>query len=233
LRSTSSRRSLHDLLGSTDWLSGLRLEAMELPAALSAASFLRGLLRLGAAWSDALAPSAQPFCIARDPFGLSRATYGALFAGIALSPVFLQRQLGLGKARATGHNRALAQSALLFTRQLALRVLQAEAALSGPQALRESFLEHATLTFGFEASPSAAGLFFRPRLGDAQRFAGVLLAALQADELSDEHDEDWFRNPRAIEQLRSEARTPPVTTCTAEQLRSGSRALIRALTARF
>ena len=228
-----SLRSLHDLLGSADWLSGLRLEATELPASLSAASFLRGFLRLGAAWSDALAPTQQPFCIAHDPFGLARATCGAMFAGMPLSSVFLQRQLGLGKARAQTHSRALARSAFLFTRQLALRVLQAEPALAGPSALREAFLEHATQAFGFEVPPSAAGLLFRPRLGDAQRFAGVLLAAARAAELADDHDEDWFRNPRAIEQLRAEARTAPSTTCSAEQLRAGTSAWLGTLTAQF
>jgi hypothetical protein len=228
-----SLRSLNDLLGSADWLSGLRLESTELPASLSAASFLRGLLRLGAAWSDALAPAQQPFCIAHDAFGLTRASCGALFAAMPLSPPFLQRQLGLGKERAVGHARALSQSALLFTRQLALRVLQAEPALAGPNALREAFLEHATSAFGFEAPPSAAGLLFRPRVSDAQRFAGVLLAAARAEELADDHDEDWFRNPRAIEQLRAEARVPPSTTCTADQLRAGARTWIGTLSARF
>jgi hypothetical protein len=150
-----------------------------------------------------------------------------------LSPVFLQRQLGLGKARAQTHARALLRSAFLFTRQLALRVLQAEAALAGPSALREAFLEHATQAFGFEVPPSAAGLLFRPRLGDAQRFAGVLLAAAHAAELADDHDEDWFRNPRAIEQLRAEARTAPSATCSVEQLRAGTSAWLGSVTAQF
>jgi hypothetical protein len=30
--------------------------------------------------------------------------------------------------------------------------------------------------------------------------------------MTDLHDEDWFRNPRAIEQWRAEARLPPETT---------------------
>jgi hypothetical protein len=72
-------------------LSGLRLEVGELPAPVAAASFLRGLLRLGAAWSEALAPAAPPFALARDPFGLARATHGALFAGLPLSAVFLRK----------------------------------------------------------------------------------------------------------------------------------------------
>jgi hypothetical protein len=225
-----SLRSLNDLLGSADWLSGLRLDIGELPAPVAAASFLRGLLRLGSAWSEALAPASQPFALAHDPFGLARATHGALFAGVPLSATFLKKQLGLGKERAIGHARAIAQSSLLFARMLALRVLLAGPALAGPAALREAFSEHGTNAFGFEPPPDAAGLFCRPRLGDAQRLAGLLLAATCRSQLAEEHDEDWFRNPRAIEQLRAETRVVPATTCSPEALQAGVQSLTRALT---
>lgn len=220
-----SLRNLNELVGSPDWLSGLRLEPGAFPAPLSAASFVRGLLRLGAAWNDALAPTQQPYAVAHDPFGLARATHGALFALVPLTPVFLKRQLGLGKERAVGHARALSRSALLFARLLALRVLLGEPALAGPNALREAFSEHGTNAFGFEPPPDGAGVLCRPRLGDAQRLAGLFLAAARATELADEHDEDWFRNPRAIEQLRAEARVPPLTTCTSERVAIGARCL--------
>jgi hypothetical protein len=228
-----SLRSLHELLGSEDWLKSLRIELGELPAPLSAASFVRGLLRLGAAWSDALAPTQQPFAIAYDPFGLTRSTAGAMFAGLVRSPAFLKRQLGLGKERATGHARALSRSALLFARGLALRVLQAEPALAGPQALREAFSEHAAQAFGFEAPPDAAGILFRPRLGDSQKLAGLFLAAQHAAQFADEHDEDWHRNPRAIEQLRAEQRVPPTLTCSTEALEAGAKTLLQALVAQL
>jgi hypothetical protein len=228
-----SLRSLNDLLGSPDWLSGLRLNAGDFPAPLSAASFLRSLLRLGAAWNDALAPAGQPYALAYDAFGLARATHGALFASVALTSSFLKRQLGLGKERALGHARALSQSTLIFARLLALRVLQAEPALAGPGALREAFSEYGAKALGFEPPPNAAGLFCRPRLGDAQRLAGLFLAAQRAEQLATEHDEDWFRNPRAIEQLRAEARVVPATTCTSDSLQAGARCLTQALVAQL
>ena len=227
-----SLRSLHGLLGDPGWLSGLRLDLGDLPTPLSAASFGRGFLRLGAAWTEALS-SSGPFALGRDAFGLSGCTHGALLAGLIGAPVFLKRQLGLSRERTLGHARALARSALLFARQLALRVLLDEPMLAGPAALREAFLEHSATALGFELPPEAAGLFFRPRLGDAQRLAGLLLAATRAHQLAEEHDEDWFRNPRAIEQLRAEARMPPATTCTPEQLTAGARALTQTLSARL
>lgn len=224
-----SLRSLHDLLGEPGWLQGLRLETGELPATLSASSFGRGLLRLGAAWTDALAPASQPFALAHDCFGLSRSIHGALLAGLLTSPAFLKRQLGLGKPRLSTHLRALARSTLLFVRQLALRVLLDEPSLAGTSALREAFAEQGTRAFGFELPPTAAGLWFRPRVGDGQRLAGALLAATRARQLAHEHDDDWFRNPRAVEQLRAEARMPPPTTCTSEELAAGARDLLGAL----
>jgi len=226
-----SLRSLNDLLGSPDWLAGLRLNVGEFPAPLSAASFVRSMLRLGAAWNDALAPANQPFALAHDPFGLMRAARGALLGGLPLEKSFLRRQLGLGRERAAGHARALAQSALVFARSLALRVLLGEPALSGPRALREAFSEQGAKAFGFEPPPGAAGLICRPRLGDAQRLAGSFLAAARAEQLAREHDDDWFRNPRAIEQLRAETRVAPSTTCTTESLEEGARALKQALSA--
>jgi hypothetical protein len=224
-----SLRSLNDLLGNADWLKGLKLDPGELPAPLSAASFVRGLLRLGAAWTEALAPSEQPFSVGRDPFRLVASRHGALFASLALSSTFLKRQLGLGKERALEHARALGASALVFARLLALRSLLDEPALRGPAALSEAFSELGTLALGFEPPPEAAGLLLRPRVGDAQRFAGLLLAAEQGAELADDHDEDWYRNPRAVEQLRAETRMPPATTCDTKRLEHGSKLLVTSL----
>jgi len=150
-----------------------------------------------------------------------------------MSPAFLKRQLGLSKERTVTHARALAQSTLLFARQLALRVLQDAPSLQGPGALGAAFSEHAPLALGFEVNPQAAGLLFRPRLGDAQRLAGVLLAAARSEQLAEEHDEDWYRNPRALEELRAAARQPPSTTCTTEALEAGAHALTAALAARL
>ena len=117
--------------------------------------------------------------------------------------------------------------------QASLRVLQGPAALQGPDSLRETFLEQATQALGFEPPPEAAGLLFRPRLGDGQRFAGLLLAAAELEELADDPDEDWFRNPRAVDQLRSEARQVPDVTCDARVLERGARALRASLASRL
>jgi hypothetical protein len=222
-------RSLHELLGEPAWLSGLRLDPGAWPVPIAPASFVRGFLRLGAAWTEAISSPSQPFSITHDPFRLSGSMQGALFAQLPRSPAFLKRRLGLGKERALRHARALSQSALVFARSLALRVLLDRPALAGSSALRDAFSEHAARAFGFELPPAAAGLLFRPRLGDAQRLAGLWLAATRNRELSELYDEDWFRNPRAIEQSRAEASAPAPTSCTPEALRAGARILIERL----
>ena len=59
------------------------------------------------------------------------------------------------------------------------------------------------------------------------------LLSQRATELGEAHDDDWFRNPRAIEQLRAEARQPPATTSTSEALTAGARALKATLVAQL
>jgi hypothetical protein len=56
-----------------------------------------------------------------------------------------------------------------------------------------------------------------------------LLAAESDRRLSDAHDEDWFRNPRAIEQLRAEAMQPPATNVDADTLERALGATLRRL----
>ncbi len=228
-----SLRSLHDLLGNADWLKGLQLDTGELPASVSATSFSRGLLRLGAAWTEALAPASLPFSVARDPFRLLASQNGALLASLTTLPAFLKRQLNLGKDRASEHARALSRSALVFARCLSLRVLLDEPSRRGPRAFIEAFCELGAEALGFEPPAEAAGVLLRPRAGDAQRFAGLLLAFQSRQELAEAHDEDWYRSPRAIEQLRAETRTPPAVTCSEEALAAGSRALVAALAERL
>ncbi len=218
-------RTLLDLLHGSPLLDRVQLDPGTLPRAVAPASFLRALARLGAAWEDALAPANQPFVIAFDPYGLRRRTTGALLAGLPLSPAFLGRQLSLGKQQVRDHGRVLARVALLATRAAALRVILRAPALAGHKAFTEAFEQGAHETFGLSLDGGLAGALFRLHRDDGQRFAGILLAAARNQALRGEHDEDWYRNPRAVDQLRSEAALSPVTTCTSEALDAGATAL--------
>jgi hypothetical protein len=67
-------------------------------------------------------------------------------------------------------------------------------------------------------------VFIRVRPRDSQHFAGALLAASRHETLLQTHDEDWFRNPRAITELRAELNEPALTPLSAETLSLGAAA---------
>jgi hypothetical protein len=78
---------------------------------------------------------------------------------------------------------------------------------------------------GFELPFELAGVFVRVRPRDSQRFAGALLAAERYERLVRTHDEDWFRNPRAIAELRAELGEPAAEHADAQTLNAGMSAL--------
>ena len=61
----------------------------------------------------------------------------------------------------------------------------------------------------------------RPRVDADQRYLGLLLAASSYQHLRDQHDEDFYRNPRAVEQLRGEARFAAPCAASSEQIDAG------------
>lgn len=222
-----SARSISELLREARWFDGLSLDPDPLPETISAASFVRALSIVGRAWAEA-APQSGLFALSRDPYAELESTYGELFAGLPLSAPFARRRLGLGAARIRDHLRGMARLSLFETRARAFRVLLHAPALSGSGALGEAFVEHGFSAFGFELPKKAAGTLWQPRLDDPERFAAVFWAAAEDARLIDTHDDDWFRNPRAVEELRARAqeREP---TLTSELLTAGRDALLRTL----
>jgi hypothetical protein len=224
-------RSLASLWAETRLFDSLDLDPGRWPKALGAASWLRALARLGAAFTDAAAPSRQPFCVAHDPYGLRRRTLGALFALTPLSTPFLKRRLDLGRDRSRAELRVLSRVALLETRASALRVRLRAPALAGKSALFEAFEAETERCLGFPIRAQAAGSLFRLHADDGQRFAGWLLSTARLRTLVETHDEDWFRNPRAAEELRAEADLSPATRVDRAELERSAAELARALRA--
>jgi len=220
-----SPRVLSDFFRGSDVLRGLDLDPGELPPALAPASFLRALGRVGSAWVDATAPDEQPFVIAHDPYGLRRRTVGALFGFLPAQRSFAGRALGVDASRLAEHRRALWSAVLVESRALALRTILRRSALEGASAFRETFEARVADALHLNVPPFAAGSLWSPRSDTEQRFAGLLLAAREALRLREVHDEDWYRNPRAGEELRDEARRSPDTATTEEALARGAEAL--------
>jgi hypothetical protein len=211
---------LLDFFRDGDLFRGLELRPRTLPTAVGAASFMLGFGRLGSAWFEAQVPRDQPFCIARDPYRLDEHTASYLFALLPLNPTFLTRRLDVGRDAMTDIRRRLAQLWALELSATALRVRLRAAAFDSEVRLRESFEERCELDLGVRLPQSLAGVFFRLRSEDEQRFLGLLMAADLERRLTDAHDEDWFRNPRAIEQLRADAKLPPKTRLEKAQVES-------------
>lgn len=222
-------RTLVDFFRETRLFDGLPLDPGALPRPLAASSFLRALARLGCSFVDASRPKSLPFVVACDPRGLRRRTHGALLAGLPLTEPFARRVLGLSAGALRDQTRVIARVVLLASRSQALRVGLRAAALSGRAALENAFEEGMESSFGVVLPKASAGSVLRLHVDDAQRFAGLLLAASEAEQLTEAHDEDWFRNPRAIDQLRSEAALPPVRGVSPDALEAGARSLSRLL----
>jgi hypothetical protein len=160
---------------------------------------------------------------------LPERTYGSLFALLALNPVFAERRLDVDKSRRREHVRGIGAVLLLRARMLALRVRLAGELSRSLGGFSRAYPEETYRALGVEVSERAAGLLFTPRPGDDARLAGLLLALSLEAELVDTHDEDWFRNPRAIEELRERARLPVETEPNTDALARGEKRLVERL----
>lgn len=218
-------RSVAELLDEGAWLAHVSPEPFAVPPALGASSFLRALFGFGASLRAALASPSMPFALARDPYGLERATLGALFAWLPTKESFARRRLSVTAASMADHRRSLARVLLVTSREAALRMALRAPSLSGGSSLLRAYSELGEQILGVELHPSLLGAVFTPRSGDAQRFAALLLAAALDQRLTETHDEDWFRNPRAIEDLRESARAPAPTIADKDELELGARLL--------
>lgn len=223
-------RSIADFFTEAAWLAHLTPEPFAVPPALGASSFLRALFGFGVSLRAALAASTQPFVLARDPYGLERATLGSLFALLPTKESFARRHLGVALTGLGDHRRSLARVLLVELRASALRVALRAPALSGGSTLLRAYPELGGEALGVELHPSLLGVIFTPRPGDAQRFAGLLIAAAWDYRLTEAHDEDWFRNPRAVEELREAARAPATIVAEKEELERGAGLLCTWLT---
>nr|MDQ2644439.1 hypothetical protein [Myxococcota bacterium] len=104
------------------------------------------------------------------------------------------------------------------------------AAAEGASAYRRAFAEQLPELLGFEIPPRLAGVVFANE--QAPRGLAALFQAVERDRvLTERHDEDWFRNPRAIEELRGDFESVPEPEPDAAALESGGRRLAALLTA--
>lgn len=213
--------TLAPLLGHADLLRGLSLDVDVLPERLAPASFARAFYALGFAFLRAQAPRGQPFVVAHDRGHLSAHAHAALFCSLVADTAFLQKQLGLSGDELARARRAYRLALLCWVRLAAARAELRQAALRGGPAVREAHAELLAELTGRELPSELTLGLFRLEVLEGPRLAGWFLAAARREELTNLHDEDWFRNPRAVEQLREEARLVPRRAASAEELERG------------
>jgi hypothetical protein len=205
-----SPRGLGELFREGNWLGGLEPSAPELPEMLAPASLSRGLWRFGETLHDAATNRRKdrPFVVANDVRGLRRAEFGALFALLPLSSAFAVRRLELSRSRLSDYSRAVRRMLLLALRSAAVRAELRLAEPEGAERYRRSFTEFLPDALNFELDPKVAGALFVDEAA-SERLWAVLSALAKNQALTEEYDDDWFRNPRAVEALRAELEEPP------------------------
>ena len=178
-----------------------------LPGALGAASFARALQALGFALRAAPASGTTPFALAREPAFVGAHRLASVLGALPADPAFQVRALGLGSRVATAQARVLARAALFEVRLGAVRLLLGDDAAPAPRAL---FDELTARMFGRGLDPRLCGAWPPAREDESARWLALLETPRMRDDLRDRFDADWFRNPRAWQELRgaSFAREP-------------------------
>jgi hypothetical protein len=225
-------RSIAEWFREAGWLAGLEPTIDRLPQRLGASSWLRALDAFGRALHDAASGKRHPFVLAREPQSQRRATYGALLALLPLEAAFAERRLEVSRVHRADYLRALARVVLIGARQSALRARLRQALGHGTASYRETFEHALPRALGFELPRSTAGAWFASEAG-ATDFGGLLLAAARHERLIQNHDEDWFRNPRAVEELREELEMPQTAAASDGAFEAGVGALSERLITRL
>jgi hypothetical protein len=225
-----SARKLGDWFREGRLLDGLSPQLGHLPKGLGASSSLRALGSFGRALHDAGANARHPFVVSRDPGAFRARTFGALFMLLPLHASFAERRLEVGRGRFEPYRRALGRVVLLGALLQGLRARLARAALSGASAYRRCFREELPELLGFELPEQLAGVLLADEHGESDAVA--LFCAASADEsFTQRYDEDWFRNPRCVDELRGQLEGTPELTPDPDVAAAGATLLGRRLVA--
>jgi hypothetical protein len=198
------QRWLLEVFAGTDIAGGMRVPRAKLPEGWGASSYARALGSLGMRLFEAGRPTALPFAMHQHPYGVRKQLRRALFASIAAETSFATRVLGLGKGPALDHRRELLRAMALSLRIDAWRVITAATARQGLGAAREAYRATGERVLGSGLGAEFCGVLPTLRSGDGAALCAAVLAWARRRELIDRFDEDWFRNPRAIAELRHE-----------------------------
>jgi hypothetical protein len=192
-------QSIAALLGERSWLKHATIREPNWPLLIGPTSFMRALHYTGQELARTWAATTHPFVIANEPWHLAEHRLGSLLSSLVLNAQWQRRVLGLQKDRAQAQVRDLSRCVLLASRALCLKLRLRLAAIQSTAQLRSAFVEQMLDIFGFELPGEIAGQIPRIAADDAQRLVGLWMGLSDHARLIQSYDEDWFRNPRAIE----------------------------------
>jgi hypothetical protein len=209
-----------DWFRETRLLEEAKLRSFTWPQPVCAGSFAIALERFGAELFRSFAPKSQPFVIAHEPMRLRDRTVGFLFARLLTNAAFQRRHLSAAPERAREIRRVWANVTVHELRLRAVRVWVREALQLPSKERAKAFEVLGEVVWGEPIHPNLIAVMPAVRADDGQKFCAIALAHSLNQELTDRHNEDWFRNPRAEEELRSMADLPPGSQADPTQVRA-------------
>lgn len=215
----------------TRLLEAVRMRTFNWPKPIGATSFGLALDRFGKTWQRGLMPRSQPFVIACDPLGLGEHTTGWLFASLLSNPAFQRRHLEGSPAKQRDIDRFWGFVGVHELRVRAIRVLTRQALLSDHRERPGLLTALGERAWGEPLPDAFVGVFPQLQADDTQRFYAVALGTSLNDRLLEAHNEDWFRNPRAVDELRANAARPCELHVTTDTVRRGLERYVQRLTA--
>lgn len=198
--------TLRGLIGDTRLFRGANVNPGPLPQRMNPMSFVRAAARVGRATQRALVSDEVPWVMAHDPHDLPGWRFGELLGIWTTSGPFLKKKLGLSPPLVREARRLLLPARLCHLRLLAARALCRQAARD--RQLGEKWPRITYQLCREELPPSAALARFDVPLESPAQLVAHLGALAWEQELMEAHDEDWYQNPRAQDEMREIARRP-------------------------
>jgi len=220
--------TLSSLFQAPEFFRGASLEVGPLPERRVPSSFWRAGYQLGRALHLAWAPSDRPLVAVRDVDDLEGHRFGHLCMLWFLSEAFDKKVLGLSSAQLRARRRSSAGVLLGHTVLSLLRADVHERAL-GHRFSDQDLEDVGRGLFGRPLERDSALVNFSVRRDEAVRWAALFDAAASYEQLVEEFDEDFLRNPRAREKLRAEAALSAAACTTGERIEAGMAWVMRQL----
>jgi hypothetical protein len=194
-------RGVRDLIGSP-LFEGCNLPRLALPEPLGVSSFARAFARVAGELTFVDRTRALPFALARAPHDRLVYRRAALFGTLVLEPAFHRRKLGLSRPAARQQVRSLGPAFVTWVRDAVFRCHLPRLVCSNTRAV--DFAELTERVFGRPSRPGWLGRVPRVDPDARHHLAGLLGSIRDRRRLRERFDEDWFDNPRALEDLRHE-----------------------------